>query len=238
MLKSRFLSDTKVEVGIDEVGRGCLWGPLVTGAVVWPPENTWTDDMRKISAEIKDSKKLTEKKRTALSDSIWKYAIDVGIGVVEPQEIDSMGMTASNTTGFLRAVMKLQKIVPERLLLDGTLLLPDWEGEQHSIIDGDAEYLSIAAASIVAKVYRDTWVGEWCKEHEAVAKQYSLESSKGYGTAAHRAAVKTYGMLQGHRRLFLRKILGEEVYIRPIHTQTQTQIQTQSNDTPCLIQDT
>lgn len=230
MLKSRFRSeDSRVEVGIDEVGRGCLWGPLVTAAVIWPPETEWTEEMRTTCAQIKDSKKLTEKRRTVLANFIRKHAIDAGIGVVEPQEIDALGMTAANTTGFLRAVQSLTKQTPERLLLDGTLLIPEWDGEQHSIVDGDAEYLTIAAASIVAKDYRDTWVIAWCKEHDAVAKQYSLETSKGYGTAVHRNAVKTHGMLQGHRRLFLRKILGETVYTRPDRPAASAR---------CLIQDT
>ena len=228
MLKTRFLPDARVEVGIDEVGRGCLWGPLVTAAVVWPPETEWTDELRKISAQIKDSKKLSEKRRTTLALFIRDHATDYGIGSVESQEIDALGMTAANTTGFLRAVQALTKVSPDRLLLDGTLLIPEWKGEQHSIVDGDAEYLAIAAASIVAKEFRDSFVLAWCSEHDAVAKQYSLESSKGYGTAAHREAVKTHGMLHDHRRLFLRKILGESVYTRPPRP---------PHDERCLIQD-
>jgi ribonuclease HII len=217
MLKTRFRSDLAIEVGIDEVGRGCLWGPLVTGAVIWLPEDEWTQEIRELAAEIKDSKKMTEKKRIKLSGLIQTYALDTAIGVVEPHEIDEMGMTRANQTAFARAVAGLS-VPPDRLLVDGTipLLMDDWSGEQHTIIDGDATYLPIAAASILAKVHRDTWVQSWCSTHNDTATKYSLLSSKGYGTAAHRNGILTHGIHELHRRLFLRKILGEQIY-QPSH---------------------
>ena len=212
-LKTNLREDGKIEAGVDEVGRGCLWGILVTGAVIWPKESEWSDEIRKLVPEIKDSKKISQKKRKVIAEKIKQYAVDTSIGVVEASEIDDLGMTKSNQTAFARAVKGL-KTVPERLLVDGTipLLYDDWQGEQHTIVDGDANYLSIAAASIIAKVYRDTWVEEWCKENTQTATEYSLLSSKGYGTAAHRKAVVEKGILPMHRRLFLRKILGEKIY--------------------------
>jgi ribonuclease HII len=217
MLKSRFKADLHLEAGVDEVGRGCLWGPLVTGAVIWLPEQEWTDEIREVSGQIKDSKKMTEKRRTRLAEHIKACALDTAIGIVEAKEIDEMGMTMANQTAFARAVAGLS-VPPDRLLVDGTipLLTRDWEGEQHTIVDGDAEYIPIAAASILAKVYRDTWVESWCIENKEVATNYSLVSSKGYGTAAHRNGLLTHGVHSLHRRLFLRKILGEQIY-QPSH---------------------
>ena len=216
MLKTRYTTDSDIEVGIDEVGRGCLWGPLVTGAVIWLPEEEWTEDIREVAGRIKDSKKMTEKRRNEVAALIRTHALDCAIGVVEPEEIDELGMTRANQTAFARAVTGLT-VPPNRLLVDGTipLLLDDWSEEQHTIIDGDALYLPIAAASIIAKVYRDTWVESWCKEHTDIATKYSLVSSKGYGTAAHRNGILTHGIHALHRRLFLRKILGEQIYKSP-----------------------
>lgn len=213
MLKTQFRDDGKIEAGVDEVGRGCLWGPLVTGAVIWPAEDTWTDAVREVAPQIKDSKKISEKKRKAIATKIQKVAIATGIGVVEAADIDSMGITRANQTAFARAVANLQ-VKPERLLVDGTipLLYDDWKDEQHSIVDGDAEYIPIAAASILAKVHRDTWVEEWCSQNKPIGEDYNLVSSKGYGTAAHRRAIQEKGILPFHRRLFLRKMFGEQIY--------------------------
>lgn len=213
MLKTRYKDDLEIEAGVDEVGRGCLWGPLVTGAVIWLPQEEWTEEIQAVAVQINDSKKMTERKRKELAGLIRTYALDCSIGVVESQEIDALGMTRANQTAFARAVAGLS-VPPDRLLVDGTipLLLEDWSGEQHQIIDGDASFIPIAAASIIAKVHRDTWVESWCKENPEIAKNYSLESSKGYGTAAHRNGVLTHGIHAFHRRLFLRKILGEQIY--------------------------
>ena len=216
MLKSRFLEDSILEAGIDEVGRGCLWGPLVACAVLWPPEKEWTEEVKVLSEQIKDSKKLSEKKRYKLAGLIRDYAIDTGVGVVEPNEIDTWGMTRANQMAFYRAVQNLA-VEPERLLVDGIVALShtDWKGEQHTIIEGDAHYIPIAAASILAKVYRDTWVETWCNSHPEIGDQYAFLKNKGYGTLIHRNAVKSHGPHELHRRLFLRKILGDTIYKQP-----------------------
>lgn len=216
MLKTRFQTDTAIEAGIDEVGRGCLWGPLVTCAVIWPPEEEWTEEIRELAQQIKDSKKLTERKRTKLATAIQDYAIDFAIGVVEPNEIDRLGMTRTNQLAFARAVRGLT-VEPDRLLVDGILPLAkeDWKAEQHTIIEGDAQFLPIAAASIVAKVHRDSWVQAWCETNKQLGDRYGLSSSKGYGTKVHREALKRFGPHELHRRLFLRKLLGDEIYIQP-----------------------
>lgn len=223
MLKTRYLTDTAIEVGIDEVGRGCLWGPLVVGAVIWPPEEEWTEEIRTVAEQIKDSKKISEKKRVKLVNMIRDYAIDTAIGVVEPHEIDEWGMTRANQTAFARAVKNLT-VDPDRLLVDGIIELSksDWKGEQHTIIEGDAQYIPIAAASILAKVHRDTWVETWCNGNPELGDQYALLRNKGYGTAAHRTALVNHGPHRLHRRLFLRKILGDTIYKQP---EQQCQIQ-------------
>ena len=214
MLKSRHSNDGQVEAGIDEAGRGCLWGPLVAAAVTWPEEATWTDEIRAISTQIKDSKKLSAKRRAALETAIKAYAVGWGIGRVEPQEIDTMGMTRANRLAFERAVAAMPAAVrPGRLLIDGILplaTLPEGVTEQIVVPQADNTYLAVAAASILAKEGRDRMVREACEALPALQDRYSLLSSKGYGTLVHRNAIKEHGMDSGHRRLFLRKLLGLE----------------------------
>lgn len=212
-LSVRFKADTLIEVGVDEAGRGCLWGPLYAAAVIWPPEDDWLEEHREVAPGIQDSKKLTPKKRAALADAIQALAIDVGIGIVTPQEIDSYGMTTANKLAFQRALQNLS-VPPDRLLLDGILEL-DQEDitqlsimEQHTIVEGDAKYLPIAAASILAKHARDTYVEGRVKVTPELDTKYSLLSSKGYGTEKHREGIKTHGKHPDHRDLFLRKLLG------------------------------
>lgn len=235
MLKTRFRVDGSIEAGIDEVGRGCLWGPLISVALIWPPEHEWSDKIREVAGQIKDSKKLTEKKRAAIVSVLKDFNIPYGIGMVTAKEIDEMGMTLSNQTAFHRAVQALS-IKPDRLLIDGIIPLPMtmWNGEQHTIVEGDANYIAIAAASIMAKHYRDTLVTTWCKQNNDLANTYGLLSSKGYGTLKHREAVKTHGPMQGHRRLFLRKILGDHIYTQPTGEAKQDKKKVQQQ---CQIQD-
>jgi ribonuclease HII len=205
MLKSRYCEDAEVEVGIDEAGRGCLWGPLMAAAVEWPAESTWSEELRAISGQIKDSKKLSAKRRAVLETAIKEHATAWSVGRVEASEIDSLGMTKANRLAFVRAVEGLGKM-PGRILVDG--ILPTNYGPIEIVEPGgDATYLAIAAASILAKEGRDKVVKEMCEADPGLAK-YGLLSSKGYGTLVHRTAIKEHGMHLQHRRLFLRKLLG------------------------------
>jgi ribonuclease HII len=207
MLKPRYTADDVSEVGIDEAGRGCLWGPLVAAAVVWPEESTWTEEVRTISGKIRDSKLVSAKLRTTLEAKIKEYAVAWCIGVVTAQEIDSFGMTKSNRLAFDRSLEGIH--VPfGRLLIDGTLGLPHRDVQQVIEPGGDNTYLAIAAASILAKQARDEMVRKMCDEEPLLDSRYSIASSKGYGTLKHREAIKTHGMHPNHRRLFLRKLLG------------------------------
>lgn len=210
MLKSRHTHDGQKEVGIDEAGRGCLWGPLMAAAVVWPEEAEWAEELREISGKIRDSKKLSPKRRSVIEAQIKAHAVAWSVGSVTAQEIDALGMTKSNRLAFQRALDGIQ--VPYgRLLIDGTLGLPERDGvEQHVEAKGDDTYIAIAAASILAKEGRDSIVRGMCEADDALESRYSILSSKGYGTLKHRTAIKEHGMHADHRRLFLRKLLGLE----------------------------
>jgi ribonuclease HII len=214
VLKVRFGSDESIEMGVDEAGRGCLWGPLYAGAVIWTPEEEWTEDHREISPMIKDSKQLSEKKREFLANAIQSLAIGYGVGSVSAGEIDSIGMSAANRLAFQRAI-QANPVPPDRLLIDGCLpLLEDsleevGANEQQTIVEGDSQYIPIAAASILAKHARDSWVKTYVIEHPQLEEFYNLLSNKGYGTQKHREGILKHGMDNEHRRLFLRKLLGK-----------------------------
>lgn len=205
MLKSRYKDDTAIECGIDEAGRGCLWGPFYAGAVIWKNECDWTDEIRKLSEEIKDSKKLSAKKRDRIYEGILKHGT-VGVGIVTAQEIDDWGMSKANRTAFERAISALDT-EPTRILIDGCLAL-NTEKEQIVEPQMDNTYISVAAASIVAKVSRDRWVTAYVEAHPEL-QRYALDTSKGYGTLNHRNAILKYGKDPLHRDLFLRKLLGK-----------------------------
>ncbi len=205
-LTVRYKQDLQIEVGVDEAGRGCLWGPLYAAAVIWPPEEDWLEEQKAIAPHIRDSKKLSAKKRAQLADAICAYAIDFGIGVVTAKEIDDFGMTIANKMAFQRALDELQ-VTPDRILLDGILSL-ETDKEQYTIVDGDATYLPIAAASILAKEARDAYVVNRVKENPELDTYYRLCSNKGYGTEQHRKGILERGKHEDHRDLFLRKLLG------------------------------
>jgi ribonuclease HII len=208
MLKLRHTEDNIIEVGIDEAGRGCFWGPLYAGAVVW--KSDLTDEELEITNQIKDSKKLSPKRRTALAKGIKEIAISWSIGVVHPNEIDTLGMTKSNQLAFVRALEGLQ-VKPERLLIDGILSIFDapWSLQEQVVeVEADNHYVAVAAASILAKTEHDEWVKQFCDLNENVAETYGLLSNKGYGTAKHRAAIVQHGVHSLHRQTFLRKLFA------------------------------
>lgn len=212
-LQVRYTQDTLIEVGVDEAGRGCLWGPLYAAAVIWPPEEEWLEEHKEIAPQIKDSKKLSAKKRAKLAQAIRDLAMDIGVGIVTPSEIDSYGMSIANKLAFQRALDGLL-IPPDRLLLDGILALDSNQiaerkiTAQHTIVDGDALYLPIAAASIIAKEARDSYVLTCVEKEPALETNYSIGSGKGYGTEKHRKGILAHGKHSHHRNLFLRKLLG------------------------------
>lgn len=202
ILSNYHTDDGKIEAGLDEAGRGCFWGPIMAGAVIWPHQSEWTDAHRKLVPNIKDSKKISPKKRLVIAEEIKKLAKAWGVGSVTAKEIDDNGITWANQEAFRRAIAEMA-IQPQRIIVDGVLAIPDFGGEQHTIIEGDATFIHVAAASILAKTTHDIWVNEYCKDHPELDERYSMLSCHGYGTEKHRNGLKTHGAHELHRSTFV-----------------------------------
>ena len=181
--------------GIDEAGRGPLAGPVVAGAVILPRDSR--------ILYLNDSKKLTEKRRELLYDEIMEKAVAVGIGVVGRERIDEINILQATYEAMREAVKKLDPC-PD-VLLNDAVTIPGILKMQVPIIKGDAKSVAIAAASIVAKVTRDRMMAEMDKKYPG----YSFASNKGYGSAAHIAALKKLGPCEIHRRTFIKNFVGE-----------------------------
>lgn len=194
-LEKRF-ADHKEICGVDEVGRGPLAGPIFAGAVILPPGL--------IIPGLNDSKQVSARNRELLYDVILSNAVAVGVGMVSEKVIDEQGLEYANLEAMRRAVRELS-VKPDMLLVDAKEI-PDLDIPQFHLDKGDANSVSIAAASIVAKVTRDRLMKEYAEKYP----EYGFDENAGYGTAAHVAALKKYGPCPIHRRLFLRKILGED----------------------------
>ena len=180
--------------GIDEVGRGPLAGPGVCAVVIMPLEEG------KIIDGVDDSKKLSEKKRVALSEKIKERAIEYAICEVSPQEIDEINILQATIKCMKHCIDSL-KIKPDMLLVDA--LKADFGVPSTPIIKGDALSYSIGAASIIAKVYRDNLMSEYAKSYP----EYGFEKHKGYGTKAHIDAIKTFGATPIHRKTFIKNFV-------------------------------
>lgn len=178
-----------IEAGCDEAGRGCLAGAVYAAAVILPP------DFR--NEDLNDSKQLSEKKRYAIRPVIEKEAVAWAVGVVTPEEIDKINILKASFLAMHRAIEQL-KVKPEHLLIDGNRFTP-YEGIPHTtVVKGDGKYLSIAAASILAKTYRDDYMNRLAEEFP----QYAWKENKGYPTKAHREAIRQYGITPYHRKSF------------------------------------
>ena len=188
-------------IGVDEAGRGPLAGPVVAAAVIL---KEYTEELD----EINDSKKLTEKKREKLYNIIMKN-FDVAVGISTVEEIDKLNILNADFLAMRRALKDLKSLKNEKeytVLVDGNLKIKEYIGKQLPIVKGDAKSLSIAAASIIAKVTRDRLM----KDLASVYPDYHFEKHKGYGTKVHIEAIKDKGAIEGvHRKVFLRKILDE-----------------------------
>ena len=182
--------------GIDEVGRGPLAGPVVAGAVILPKDET--------ILYLNDSKKLSEKKREALYEEIMDKAVATGLGMVGPGRIDEINILQATYEAMRQAIGNL-KFRPD-LLLNDAVTIPEVDIPQVPIIKGDAKSLSIAAASIIAKVTRDRLMVEYDK----LMPGYDFASNKGYGTKAHMEALKKLGPTPIHRRSFIKNIIHGE----------------------------
>lgn len=180
--------------GVDEVGRGCFAGPVVAGAVIFPPNHTFSHP---ILSEIDDSKKLSPVKRKLLSKYIGQEALAVGIGVTGVEEINNKGIVQATQDAFSQAILNLSTI-PSFILSDA-FFIRDFQREiQKPMIKGDSLSISIAAASIIAKVFRDELMDQLDKDFP----QYNFKTNKGYGTTAHRLALSQHGLSIHHRLSF------------------------------------
>lgn len=179
--------------GIDEVGRGPLAGPVVAGAVILPKDHT--------ILYLNDSKKLSEKKRELLYDEIMEHAVATGIGMVGPARIDEINILQATYEAMRMAIENLQ--VKPDILLNDAVTIPEVEIPQVPIIKGDAKSISIAAASIIAKVTRDRLM----KEYDQVIPGYDFAGNKGYGTKAHLEGLRRLGPSPIHRRTFIRNYI-------------------------------
>ena len=178
-----------VEAGCDEAGRGCLAGAVYAAAVILPP------DFR--NEVLNDSKQLTEKQRYDLRPVIEKEAVAWAVGIVSPEEIDRINILKASFLAMHRAIDALA-VRPEALLIDGNRFTP-YAGIPHSCeVKGDGRFLSIAAASVLAKTYRDDYMLRLHEEYP----QYGWNENKGYPTRAHRDAIRQYGVTPYHRQTF------------------------------------
>ena len=188
MLKNNF-SGYQFEVGTDEAGRGCLSGPVVAAAVILP-----LDYHNKL---LNDSKQLSEAKRKKLRPIIEKDALAFGVSFVNEKEVDQLNVLQASITGMQRAIA-MMSITPEYIIVDGNKFKPYKDVPFETIVKGDAKYLSIAAASVLAKTYRDDFME---KIHEEFPF-YNWKNNKGYPTKEHRKAIQEYGITKYHRKTF------------------------------------
>jgi ribonuclease HII len=201
MLKSHYY-DGLTEAGCDEAGRGCLAGSVFAAAVILPPDYE--------NALLNDSKQLTERRRYQLRQEIERDAVSWAVGIVTPEEIDRINILNASILAMHRALDGL-KVRPEAVIVDGNRFKPYRpvvDGApvaipHTTIVKGDGKYLSIAAASILAKTYRDDYMNALAEEYP----QYDWRSNKGYPTKRHREAIKEYGVTPLHRRSF--NLLGD-----------------------------
>lgn len=178
-----------VEVGCDEAGRGCLAGSVFAAAVILPPD--YENEL------LNDSKKLTDRKRKQLREIIEHDAVDWAVGIVEPGEIDEINILNASILAMHRALDHL-KVRPEAVIVDGNRFKPYRDLPYTTIVKGDGKYLSIAAASILAKTYRDDYMDRLAEDYP----QYDWKSNKGYPTKKHRQAIRECGITPFHRRSF------------------------------------
>lgn len=194
MLKN-YYEQGRVEAGCDEAGRGCLAGSVYATAVILPPDYH--------NERLNDSKKLTARQRYALRQDIERDAVAWAVGVVTPQEIDQINILNASILAMHRALDQLQ-VRPEAIIVDGNRFKPYRDLPHTTIVKGDGKYLSIAAASILAKTYRDDEMVRLAQEYP----DYDWQHNMGYPTRKHREAIRQHGITPYHRRTF--NLLGSE----------------------------
>ena len=207
MLKRQWLNDNLVEVGLDEAGRGSLWGRIYVGAVIMSPADEGYSDQGVQLTAIKDSKKLTPRRRAILNDYIKENAIEAVVTWAEPEEIDSINILQADMAAMHRALLSCETPI-QRILVDGNYW-NDWidpvtqEVVPAILIEkGDSVSLPIAAASIIAKEAHDQWIKDELMKDPSLDEKYGLSSNMGYGTAKHMEGLKAHGAHRLHRKSF------------------------------------
>ncbi len=195
MLELRF-SKYKFEAGTDEAGRGCLAGPVVAAAVILP--SNFKHEL------LNDSKQLTEKQRQLLKPIIEKKALAFGVALVYQNEIDKINILNASILAMHQSIEKL-KIIPEFIIVDGNRFKNFKDIPHQTIVKGDSKYLSIAAASVLAKTYRDAYM----KKLHIDFSGYNWKKNKGYPTKEHRQAIRDFGITEHHRKSF--RLLPEQL---------------------------
>jgi ribonuclease HII len=188
-LLRRFLEFNKAEAGCDEAGRGCLAGPVCAAAVIMPPDY--------FNPVLDDSKKMTAKNRDLVRGEIENIALAYGVAFVDNNEIDEMNILRASILAMHKALDAL-KLKPELILVDGNKFYPYRDIRHRCVIKGDSQYISIAAASVLAKTYRDELMLDLHNDF----KMYAWNRNKGYPTRVHREAISKYGVSKYHRRSY------------------------------------
>lgn len=196
---------TEIQMGIDEVGRGAFMGPVVASGVVW--DNDWlTQNVSTYESQlntIKDSKRLSEKKREQCDSFIKKYAKFYAIESVDANEIDNKNILCATMEAMHKCIEKVVSNTNiDRLLIDGNHFIPYKNIPYNCVVDGDNHFLNIASASILAKVYRDNYIKEICNQYPDYQLHYQWENNKGYGTKKHIEGIKIWGISPYHRKTF------------------------------------
>jgi ribonuclease HII len=198
MLKLNY-SGVQFEAGTDEAGRGCLSGPVVAAAVILPKDFK--------HPFLNDSKQLTEKQRNELRPFIEEKALAFGVSFVDQKEVDKINVLQASIVGMQRSIAQLEP-QPEFIIVDGNKFKPYKEIPHKTIVKGDAKFLSIAAASVLAKTYRDEFMESLHREHP----EYNWKQNKGYPTKQHRNAIREFGITAYHRKSF--RLLPEQLKLK------------------------
>ena len=188
-------NEDEIQVGIDEAGKGCMIGPVYAAAVIWNNRDLDVSD-------IKDSKKISRKKRAVIREYIEKNATAYAVGSASREEIDEMNISNATYLAMFRALDQIN--VPfDRIVVDGNLFKPYKCNLHTCVVGGDNKYVSIAAASILAKEYHDDWI----TQNFGDDTKYDLMNNKGYGTAKHMKGLEEHGLCDQHRRTYCKRFL-------------------------------
>jgi ribonuclease HII len=195
-----FYKEGLLEVGCDEAGRGCLAGPVVAAAVILPPD---FNDLI-----LNDSKKLTKSQRSILRKKILDEAMDIGIGIVDNREIDKINILNASLKAMHLALNNINTVKFDLILVDGNRFVPYRSVKHICVVKGDGKYMSVAAASVLAKTFRDDLMARYSKLYP----QYEWHKNMGYPTLSHRKAIREFGITKYHRKTFRMTISQIELF--------------------------